>query len=72
MREYPVDCGEPFYPILCKASKVMYKKYYNKVSKLDNVFFVGRLAEYRYYNMDEVVERALNTFEYIANTLSNT
>lgn len=50
----------------------MYKKYYNKVSKLDNVFFVGRLAEYRYYNMDEVVERALNTFEYIANTLSNT
>ena len=34
-------------------------KYKNEADKLKDVIFIGRLAEYRYYNMDEVVERAL-------------
>lgn len=58
-REYPSSIGEPFYPIPSDQTQRMYKAYEAESRKLKNVSFTGRLAEYRYYNMDQVVARAL-------------
>ncbi len=61
-REYPQKNGEPFYPIPNEKNKLLYKKYKDETDKLNNVIFCGRLAEYQYYNMDQVVGRALQIF----------
>lgn len=53
----------PYYPIPKKENDAIYEKYQEESNKLNNVFFVGRLAEYMYYNMDLVIERALKIFE---------
>ncbi|MGF7119165.1 UDP-galactopyranose mutase [Methanobacterium oryzae] len=58
----------PYYPIPKKENEELYAKYKEEAGKWDNIIFVGRLAEYKYYNMDIVVSRALNIFkEQIAN-----
>lgn len=62
-REYPTWEGEPYYPVPQKEYLEQYNCYKSEVEKLENVVFVGRLAEYRYYNMDAVIERALEIFE---------
>ena len=62
-REYPTWEGEPYYPVPQKEYLEQYNCYKNEAEKLENVVFVGRLAEYRYYNMDAVIERALEIFE---------
>jgi len=66
--EYPCSEGEPYYPIPASENRQLYERY--KVlaeieTREKNVFFTGRLAEYAYLNMDEVIERALNVFEEI-------
>ena len=53
----------PYYPIPKKENVDIYEKYKEESNKYNNVFFVGRLAEYCYYNMDIVIHRALETFE---------
>ena len=58
-REYPQQDGDPFYPIPTSENKVRYLRYRSMAEKLRSVTFIGRLAEYRYYNMDEVVAAAL-------------
>lgn len=58
-REYPCITGEPFYPIPSIENFKLYEKYLNETKKLRSVIFVGRLAEYKYYNMDQVIIRAL-------------
>jgi len=66
--EYPTANGEPYYPIPASENRVLYERYKELAEKetIDkNVYFVGRLAEYAYLNMDEVIERALKTFEKI-------
>ena len=50
---------EPYYPVLTEASNVMYETYRQKASRVKNLFFCGRLADFRYYNMDEALNRAL-------------
>ena len=64
--EYPEafdkNKNEPYYPILDKTNKPLKEKYLEEAGKLKNVLFVGRLAEYRYYAMDEVVEDCLKVF----------
>ncbi len=62
-REFPQFYGEPFYPIPNEANKNLYNKYKSKTEKLNNVIFCGRLAEYQYFNMDQVVANTLNVFE---------
>lgn len=62
-REYPTWKGEPYYPVPQKEYLEKYNCYKSEAEKLENVVFVGRLAEYRYYNMDAVIERALDIFE---------
>lgn len=62
-REYPTWIGEPYYPVPQKEYMEQYYKYKKEADKLDNVIFVGRLAQYKYYNIDAVVEEALRIFE---------
>ena len=63
LREYPEDYSKgknvPSYPIPKQENRAIYGKYKAEADTLDNVVFLGRLAEYKYYNMDEVVGRAL-------------
>jgi UDP-galactopyranose mutase len=61
-REFPQNNGEPFYPIPTDENRLLYLKYKNETKKFKNVIFCGRLAEYQYYNMDQVVANALNIF----------
>jgi UDP-galactopyranose mutase len=65
-REYPRATGEPYYPIPRPENRALYAKYATRAAAEANVTFVGRLAEYRYYNMDQVVASALATFEELA------
>lgn len=59
MREYPTDDGEPYYPVPRASNQELYSKYRALTASERNTFFVGRLAQYRYYNMDQVVAAAL-------------
>ncbi len=63
--EYPQVAGEPFYPIPTTEHRELYLKYKAKADTLKNVLFCGRLAEYQYYNMDQVVANTLKKFEEI-------
>lgn len=65
--EYPKAEGDPYYPIPKKECQEIYQKYKKEADKLKHVHFVGRLAEYRYLNMDQVVEGALSLFKKIEN-----
>ena len=71
LKEYPCDAqitNEPFYPILCKEHDEILAKYQTLAKSLEdagNTTFIGRLAEYKYYNMDQVTEAAFNTAEKI-------
>ena len=55
--------NEPYYPIPCEDSRIVYRKYAADAAKLKAVMFAGRLADYKYYNMDQAVARALSCFE---------
>lgn len=66
--EYPGDYqrgkNEPYYPVLTPAVRAQYERYRKEAEQLgDSVLFVGRLADYRYYNMDQAIARALKVFE---------
>jgi UDP-galactopyranose mutase len=60
--EYPKARGEPYYPIPRPANAALYAKYKELANATPNVFFVGRLGTYKYYNMDQVVAQALALF----------
>jgi UDP-galactopyranose mutase len=59
VREYPQAHGEPYYPVPCPQNEALYRRYADRAALERNVTFVGRLAQYRYYNMDQVVAAAL-------------
>ncbi|MDX6804939.1 UDP-galactopyranose mutase [Terrihabitans rhizophilus] len=63
--EYPADVGDPYYPIPRPENAELFKKYEALAKETPDVWFVGRLATYRYYNMDQVVGQALATFRRI-------
>ena len=69
LREYPEEYlpgkNIPCYPIPKKENFKLYERYKGETDKLENVIFIGRLAEYRYYNMDEVVGRALRGIHHL-------
>ncbi|CAM2800008.1 UDP-galactopyranose mutase [Deinococcus radiodurans] len=60
--EYPRAEGDPYYPVPRPENAELYKKYEALADAAQDVTFVGRLATYRYYNMDQVVAQALATF----------
>jgi UDP-galactopyranose mutase len=62
VREIPTsmsDTSDPYYPIPNPANEALYKRYEALAETESDVFFIGRLAQYRYYNMDQVVASAL-------------
>jgi len=64
VREYPCDDpDEPYYPVRLKADQEILAKYQKAMRQESNVIFGGRLAEYKYYNMDQVISRALEEAE---------
>jgi UDP-galactopyranose mutase len=65
-REYSLAAEkgmEKYYPIPREENHRIFNRYKEETIKLDNVIFCGRLADYKYYNMDQVVARALKVFE---------
>lgn len=63
--EYPKAEGDPYYPVPRPENAELYKKYQQLAATMTNTWFVGRLATYKYYNMDQVVAQALTTFKKI-------
>lgn len=61
--EYPTATGDPYYPIPRPENEALFKKYEALARAESDTWFVGRLATYRYYNMDQVVGQALATFQ---------
>lgn len=64
-KEYPqkydsTGKNEPYYPIPTKESDILYRRYAAEASRYDNLILCGRLAEYRYYNMDQAIAAVLN------------
>ena len=60
--EYPRAEGDPYYPIPKPENDQLYTKYKQLADSTQDVHFVGRLATYKYYNMDQVVAQALTTY----------
>lgn len=74
VREFPEDFGpgkEPYYPVPFEESKQLYAKYKQLADNEKNVSFIGRLATYRYYNMDQVIGMSLVESEKIISLISN-
>jgi UDP-galactopyranose mutase len=63
VREYPSEVGEPYYPVPNKRNKDLYARLVAQAASLPDVTFVGRLANYKYFNMDEAVANALRAFD---------
>ena len=66
--EFPRSEGDPYYPIPRPENTELYKRYEALTQKLPSVHFVGRLATYKYYNMDQVVGQALTLCAKLAGT----
>lgn len=64
--EYPRAEGDPYYPVPRPACRALYERYKALADATPGVHFVGRLATYLYYNMDQVVAQALATFGRLA------
>ena len=60
--EYPLAEGDPYYPVPRPENNELYKKYQALAEERSDVHFVGRLATYKYYNMDQVVAQALAVY----------
>ncbi len=75
VREYPQDYElgrEPYYPVPAPDAKEAYARYARLAEATAKVSFVGRLATYRYYNMDQVVAMALGEFDRLSGALPTT
>jgi hypothetical protein len=60
---------EPFYPVLTEENRIRYECYRKEIETYRNIFLCGRLAEFKYYNMDDCILRAFDVFEKIKNLL---
>ncbi len=60
VREFPKSQGDPYYPVPTTENQALYQRYKKLADAETSTFFIGRLAEYRYYNMDQVVAAALH------------
>jgi len=74
--EYPVphERGQgktPYYPMLTAESLANYASYSNELEKYESIFPCGRLAEFKYYNMDKCILRAFDVFEQIKEYLKD-
>lgn len=60
VREYPQDAGDPYYPVPRPENEAQYQQYRKLADAMPDITFVGRLAQYRYYNMDQVVAASIH------------
>lgn len=74
LKEYPLKFDErmaqkrdPYYPITNQENNEKYNLYKDHIDKISNLYLVGRLAEYKYYNMDSVIDQALMLCDQIEN-----
>ncbi|MFC2135595.1 UDP-galactopyranose mutase [Bacteroidota bacterium] len=65
--EYPSIKGEPFYPIPTEGNRNIFRNYKVEMNKQKKVLFCGRLSEYQYYNMDQVIASSLKIFKEMIN-----
>ncbi|MFH7019205.1 UDP-galactopyranose mutase [Flavobacterium sp. FlaQc-47] len=65
--EFTVDDGEPYYPVPNPRNEEIYARYKTEADQLVDVHFVGRLANYKYFNMDQAFKNALDLFETLEN-----
>lgn len=63
VREYPQAEGDPYYPVPRPENEALFKRYDELARQEQDTTFVGRLAQYRYYNMDQCVGAALKAAE---------
>ena len=73
--EYPLTYSEnekmePYYPVLTEDSQLMYARYAAKAKQIKGLYCAGRLADFKYYNMDQALERALELCELLKTDLS--
>lgn len=61
--DFEIGKNERCYPILNEENQILYNKYLSESQKLDNVYFLGRLGDYKYYDMDKTISRAIELFE---------
>ena len=68
LKEYPqehkTDENIPYYPILVDENLKKYEKYKEKAKSIKNLIILGRLAEYRYYDMDDVIKKAFEMYKH--------
>jgi UDP-galactopyranose mutase len=69
--EYPKAEGDPYYPVPRPENAELYRKYKELAAKVKDAYFVGRLATYKYYNMDQVVAQSLTLFKKILSSYQN-
>lgn len=64
-KEYPTWEGEPYYPVYSKSNLKLFEKYQKEAirAEKENIYFVGRLANYKYFNMDQAFKNALDLFD---------
>jgi UDP-galactopyranose mutase len=69
--EYPQAEGDPYYPVPRPENAAVYQQYKALADAASGVYFVGRLATYKYYNMDQVVAQALSVYRKVISTRDN-
>ena len=62
VKEFTVDEGDPYYPVPNEKNQLIYEKYKARADQLTDVYFVGRLANYKYFNMDQAFKNALDLY----------
>jgi UDP-galactopyranose mutase len=62
VKEYSTDYGEPYYPVLNKRNLDLYQKYKELADSESGIHFLGRLANYKYFNMDQAIKNSLDYF----------
>ena len=63
VKEYTTDEGDPYYPVPNARNQAIYERYRAEAEALEDVYFVGRLANYKYFNMDQAFRNALELFQ---------
>lgn len=63
-REYSIAGGEPYYPVPTQENRDLYERYQSEAEKLEEqgIYFIGRLASYKYFNMNQAVRAALDLY----------
>ena len=65
--DYKDQNSIPYYPIINEENNKKYEKYYELSKKVPNLYLCGRLAEYKYYNMDMVIKKAFDLYDEVKN-----